>query len=289
MGKSKETAPAPPNAQGLANTQFQANRDAAIESALLNQLDEFTPFGRKIYTGEIGTPDRTVTTALTPEGQAILDQRNKASMKYGQIGNEYLEAVAPALSTPPDFSGIGPGPQVGQESYDRAYDAIIARNQPRADRARDAMMTRLSNQGLDAGSEAYDTATDEFNRGETDFGLAAQQAAMGQQARQYSLESAAYNQARNDMIAERAQPLNELAALSSGQQFQYPQFQGGGGVNLNPANIADMEYANYQGALNAYNQNQNYDAINRQGIYDLLGTAAMAGGMSYGGPGWGVA
>ena len=81
MGKSKETAPAPPNAQGLANTQFQANRDAAIESALLNQLDEFTPFGRKIYTGEIGTPDRTVTTALTPEGQAILDQRNKASMK----------------------------------------------------------------------------------------------------------------------------------------------------------------------------------------------------------------
>ena len=182
MGKSKETAPAPPNAQGLANTQFQANRDAAIESALLNQLDQSTPFGDMTYTGEIGTPDRTVTTALTPEGQAIL-------------------------------------------------------------------------------------------------GLAAQQAAMGQQARQYSLESEAYNQARNDMIAERAQPLNELAALSSGQQFQYPQFQSGGGVNLNPAPIADMEYANYQAALDAYNQNQTYDAINRRGLYDLLGTGAMAYGM----------
>jgi hypothetical protein len=289
MGKSNDSAPAPPDPVATSNAQASANRAAIRESALMNQIGQNTPYGSLFYTGEIGSPDRAVNTTLTPAQQAMLDQQNAASLQYGQIANNQLGVVADQFSSPVDFSSVGPAPQAGQGAWQNSYDALVARNQPRADRERDAMMTRLSNQGLDAGSAAYAAATDEFNRSQTDFGLAAQQAAMAQQAQQYSLESAAYNQARNDLMAQRNQPLNELAALASGQQIQNPAFQGQSNYSVGAAPIADAIYGNYQGQMNAFNQSQANDAANRQGIYDLLGTAAMAGGMSYGGPGWGVA
>ena len=288
MGKSNDSAPAPPDPVATANAQASANRAAIRESALMNQIGQNTPYGSLFYTGEIGSPDRAVNTTLAPAQQAMLDQQNDASLQYGQIANNQLGVVADQFSSPVDFSSVGPAPQAGQGAWQNSYDALVARNQPRADRERDAMMTRLSNQGLDAGSAAYAAATDEFNRGQTDFGLAAQQAAMAQQAQQYSLESAAYNQARNDLMAQRNQPLNELAALASGQQIQNPAFQGQSNYSVGAAPIADAIYGNYQGQMNAFNQNQANNAANRQGLYDLLGTAAMAGGMTYGGPGWGV-
>ena len=288
MGKSNDSAPAPPDPVATANAQAAANSAAVRESALMNQIGQNTPYGSLFYTGEIGSPDRAVNTTLAPAQQAMLDQQNAASLQYGQIANNQLGVVADQFSSPVDFSSVGPAPQAGQGAWQNSYDALVARNQPRADRERDAMMTRLSNQGLDAGSAAYAVATDEFNRGQTDFGLAAQQAAMAQQAQQYSLESAAYNQARNDLMAQRNQPLNELAALASGQQIQNPAFQGQSNYSVGAAPIADAIYGNYQGQMNAFNQSQANDAANRQGIYDILGTAAMAGGMTYGGPGWGV-
>ena len=279
MGKSNDSAPEPPDPVATANAQASANRAAIRESALMNQIGQNTPYGSLFYTGEIGSPDRAVNTTLTPAQQDMLDQQNAASLLYGQIANNQLGVVADQFSSPVDFSSVGPPPQAGQGAWQNSYDALVARNQPRADRERDAMMTRLSNQGLDAGSAAYAAATDEFNRSQTDFGLAAQQAAMGQQAQQYSLESAAYNQARNDLMAQRNQPLNELAALASGQQIQNPAFQGPSNYSVGAAPIADAIYGNYQGQMNAFNQNQANNAANRQGLYDLLGTGALAYGM----------
>tara|TARA_R110000803_G_scaffold196786_1_gene260204 strand:- start:112 stop:1146 length:1035 start_codon:yes stop_codon:yes gene_type:complete len=276
MGKSNSSAPAAPDPYATAAAQASANSAAVRESALMNQIGQNTPYGNLFYSGEIGSPDRAVNTTLAPAQQAMLDQQNAASLQYGEIANKQLGAVADQFSSPADFSSLGGVPQAGQEAWQNSYDALVARNQPRADRQLSAMQTQLSNQGLDAGSAAYGTAMEDYNRGQNDFGLAAQQAAMGQQAQQYGLDSAAYSQGLGALMAERNQPLNELAALASGQQIQNPAFQGQSNYNVGAAPIADSIYGNYQGQMNAFNQSQANDAANRQGLYDLLGTGATA-------------
>ena len=288
MGKKNSSQPAPPDPVAVSNAQASANSAAVRESALMNQIGQSTPYGDLFYTGEIGGPDRKVHTTLAPAQQAMLDQQNDASLQYGEIAKNQLGAVANQFSSPIDLLSLGPVPQAGQEAWQKSFDTLVARNQPRADRERDAMMTQLSNQGLDAGGAAYGTAMDEYNRAQSDFALAAQQAAMGQQTQQYNLDSAAYGQRLGALMTERNQPLNELAALASGQQIQNPGFQGQSNYNVAAAPIADAIYGNYQGQMNSYNQDQANNNAQRQGIYNLLGTAAMAGGMSYGGPGWGV-
>ena len=278
MGKSNSSAPAAPDPYATAAAQASANSAAVRESALMNQIGQNTPYGNLFYSGEIGSPDRAVNTTLAPAQQAMLDQQNAASLQYGEIANKQLGAVADQFSSPADFSSLGGVPQAGQEAWQNSYDALVARNQPRADRQLSAMQTQLSNQGLDAGSAAYGTAMEDYNRGQNDFGLAAQQAAMGQQAQQYGLDSAAYSQGLGALMAERNQPLNELAALASGQQIQNPAFQGQSNYNVGAAPIADSIYGNYQGQMNAYNRDQAGDAAERQGIYSLLGSGAGAFG-----------
>ena len=278
MGKSNSSAPAAPDPYATAAAQASANSAAVRESALMNQIGQNTPYGNLFYSGEIGSPDRAVNTTLAPAQQAMLDQQNAASLQYGEIANKQLGAVADQFSSPADFSSLGGVPQAGQEAWQNSYDALVARNQPRADRQLSAMQTQLSNQGLDAGSAAYGTAMEDYNRGQNDFGLAAQQAAMGQQTQQYNLDSAAYAQGLGSLMTERNQPLNELAALASGQQIQNPAFQGQSNYNVGAAPIADAIYGNYQGQTNAYNQNQASDAAQRQGIYSLLGSGAGAFG-----------
>jgi len=114
MGKSNDSAPAPPDPVATANAQASANRAAVRESALMNQIGQNTPYGSLFYTGEIGSPDRAVNTTLAPAQQAMLDQQNAASLQYGQIANNQLGVVADQFSSPVDFSSVGPAPQAGR-------------------------------------------------------------------------------------------------------------------------------------------------------------------------------
>ena len=222
---------------------------------------------------------RTVTTTLAPDQQAMLDQMNRAGLRFGDIANRQLEAVGDRFAEPVVYNQAPP--TAGPEAYQRAYDALVARNQPRADRERDAMMTRLSNQGLDAGSAAYAAATDEFNRSQNDFGLAAQREAMQQQAAQFGLDSSAYQQAIQAQLGQRQAPLNELAALLSGQQIQNPQFMNTANYNVAPVDIMGATYGSYNAQANRAAQEQAAAVAQAQGISNLLGSAAMGAGMIF--------
>ena len=63
MGKS---APKPPDPVKTAEAQAEFNREAARESALMNQINQVTPWGQQRWTGELGSPDRTQHTILNP-------------------------------------------------------------------------------------------------------------------------------------------------------------------------------------------------------------------------------
>ena len=275
MGKS--SSPTPPNPQATAASQASANRDAVRESALTSQINQVTPYGSLRYTGSVGEPDRTAWQTLAPAQQQMLNQANQAGMQYGQIANSQLGQVAGTLSTPFDINSLGPTPTADPAAWQRAYDSIIQRNQPQADQQRAAMQTQLANQGIDLGSEAYRNANDIYNRGQNDFALGAQGLATGQQQADFGMQQGAYNQALQSALTGRQVPMNELAALMSGQQVQQPQFVNSGQYNVAPADIMGATYGNYNAEINAA-------AAKNQGLYGLYGAGLQAA--AYTSPEW---
>lgn len=228
------------------------------------------------YIDGSGTPRYAATTTLSPEQQAILDQRNQASQQYGEIANAQLGRVGERLSQPLDYSSLGAAPQADQAAWDTAYNALISRNQPQADQRLSALETRLANQGITYGSDAWKAAMDDYNRGQNDFGIAAQLAATGEMGQRFNMEALARDRAINEMIQQRQIPLNELAAMFSGTQVQAPNFVSTPQTAIGQTPIADSIYASYNGQMNAYNANLQNQAANNQGLYGLLGAGAKA-------------
>lgn len=206
----------------------------------------------------------------------MLDLTNQAGIKYGQTANTQLGAVSDRLAQPVDFGSLGAAPQVNEQTRQAATQAILARMQPQRDQQRMALEARLANQGIAAGSTAYNRSFDEINRANTDAMLAADAQGGNEMARMYGLESSARDRAINEMVQQRQIPLNELAALLSGAQVQGPQFVPTPQGQIQPADIQGATYGSASLANNQYGQQMGQQTGNNQGLYGLLGTGAMA-------------
>ena len=68
----KPSAPKPPDPVKTAAAQARLNREAAYDSARLNQINQWTPWGGSYWTGEIGDPNRTQHTVYNPTVGRIL-------------------------------------------------------------------------------------------------------------------------------------------------------------------------------------------------------------------------
>lgn len=278
------SAPSPPPAPDPAKTaaaQAAANKEAAISQAQINMINQQTPFGSLEYTqrgtAPDGTPQYTATQTLSPEQQQMLDLTNQAGIKFGQTANQQLGAVSERLAQPLDFSSLGPAPEVNEETRQATAQAMFDRLNPQFDRDRQALETRLANQGItDVNSQAYQDAVDELARARNDARLAVQSQAGNEMARLFGLESTARNQGINEMVQQRQIPLNELAAMLSGTQVQSPSFVNVPQTQINPADIMGATYASNNAAQQNYAQQMANERANRQGLYSLLGTGAQA-------------
>ena len=283
MGKDSPSAPAPPNPKATAAAQAAANKETAITQAQLNMVNQQTPYGSLTYeqtgTSAEGTPQYTATQGLAPAQQQMLDLQNQAGIGYGQTANTLLGNVSSQLGQPLDIASLGAVPGAGQEGWNNAYNAIIQRNQPQADRALSALETRLATQGIPLGSEAYGSAMDDYGRQQTDYDLAAQAAATGQQQAQYGMDQTAYQQGLSNLLTSRSQPLNELAAMLTGAQVQQPGFINPPQTGVAPTDVMGATYGSYNGQVNAYNSQLQNQAAQNQGLYGLLGTGALGFGM----------
>ena len=181
-----------------------------------------------------------------------------------------LGAVQEQLGRPFEFD---PGPY-GDAAMGRTAveTALMERLQPQLDRDRAAMETRLANQGIMLGSEAYRNAMDQFERQVADQRLAVVGAAGQEENRMAALRQ----QRLQEQLALRGQPINEATALLTGQMVGAPSF-----VNTPQTNVAPTDYLGavqmQQAALqNQYNQRmQNYQT-QLSGLYGL-GSAALGG------------
>ncbi|RVH49330.1 tail fiber domain-containing protein [Sinorhizobium meliloti] len=151
----------------------------------------------------------------------------------GQIQNQLGNAGDITRSYETDFSA----------DRQRVEDALMQRLNPQMERDRAALETRLANQGLQPGSEAYNRAIDEANRSSTDARLGAILSAGQEQSRLAGLanqsatfQNSAQQQAYNQMLGsgqfanaaqaqQYAQNANNMQMGNAAQQQQFGQNQ----------------------------------------------------------------
>lgn len=214
MGKR---TPKAPDYAGAAQATAAGNADAARIAAKANRVSEYTPWGNRVYTqGVDGDQDQwRVDVVLSPEQQAQLNIENSLNTGLLNTANQGLNYAAGQISKPGvDVSKL---PQFAVNPGQTAQDAIMSRLEPNFNRAEDLMRTRLANQGIMGGSEAYNREVEQFNQGRNDAytQAALQGMGIGNQTRQQAFEETAYNQ---------MQPINVINALRTGTQVNSPQF-----------------------------------------------------------------
>lgn len=256
---------------------MQGGQGAGAMGAMPNPADFYT---------QPGVDRWQAVTQLSPEQQRLYDLTTQAGERYGMLTNQQLEALQGLLSQPIDLGSLGAAPVANEETRQATADAMMGRLQPQMQADRQRLEARLANQGLRPGSVAYNRALDALMRSETDARLAVDAAAGSEMARLFGLEGAARDRAVNEMVLQRSQPLNELAAMFSGSQVQAPQFAPTPQAGVAAPNVMDAIYANYQGQLNQWNQQQQRGAQRNQGLFGLLGAGANIAASTYGGGGW---
>lgn len=283
MGKDSPSPPQPPDPAATAAAQQGLNREAVLESARVNQINQVTPYGNVTFSGEVGSPERTQTLTLPASVQAILNQQRGIAGDLTGFAQQFIPRVAQGLSTPFNTADFGEAPVASPEERQRIERNLFERQEPLFERDEDRLRDRLANQGIAQGSEAFSGEFDDFNRFRNDARLASINAAGNEYARDFALQNQTYQQRIADALLNRTQGLNEVSALLQGAPaIQQPQLPGIGQGQIAPGDFQGAQALNYQGLLNNYNQqlgaqNSRYGAL--AGLAGALGGGALAGGL----------
>jgi hypothetical protein len=278
-------APTPADPAKTAAAQTQSNVDTAVANTWLNNANKSGPLGSVTYD-QTGTqmvngqeiPTFTETTTLSPEQQRLYDQQTALGGQMNDIAGRQLTTLDNTLSTPLSFDGLPEAPTADRQQY---VDALSARLQPELDRQRAALETKLANQGIMPGSEAYREAIALNDRSMNDAYTQSILNAGNYAQQEYGMGTDARNRAIQEQLTLRNQPINEIGALMSGGQVTMPQFQAYQGGNIAGTDVAGITQQGYQNQLKAYEQQMNAQNAMFGGIAGLAGTGvkAMFGGL----------
>lgn len=236
---SKPDTPPAPDYTGAANATASGNVDAIKAQTQANRVNTYTPYGSVEYTkGVNGNPDAWASkTTLSPEQQKILDQSQGLQSAFGDIAQSALPQVQSAVAEGIDWGAL-PAAQIN--AGQTAQDAIMSRLEPQFANEKKANETRLANQGIYEGSDAYSGSMNQLAQQKNDAYVQAalQGINTGTAQRQQGL---AEQQLKANM------PINLINALRTGTQVVTPQ-----GANVSQAGAAGgADYTT--AAQNAYN------------------------------------
>ena len=261
MGKQK--APTPPDPMETSAAQTGTNIGTAIANNTMGMVNQYTPDGSLTYettgtqsytdpyTGQTyDLPQYSATTQLSPEQQAIQEQNRAAQLNLASVANERSDFLQNYL----------PGTEAVTDQIDnKLYDMGAQRLDPRFQQQESDLRSRLAQQGITPGSEAFNREMTNMSQGRND----------------------AYNQlalsGRGQALAEVNQPINQITALLSGSQVSNP--------NVNMAQPAQIATTDNAGLINA-NYNQRYQGVadanaNKSallgGLFDAAGAVGSAG------------
>jgi hypothetical protein len=260
----KPKAPAAPDPNVVANAQNQQNQQAANYNAALNRTNTYTPYGSQEYSvsgtdPRTGAPIYRQDIKLDPQLEQAYRQQLSQNLQLGDAAGSKIGEIqgqSPfSLSGLPEISGDYEG--LRKQQSDAVYGRQAAYLDPQFKQGEDALRSRLANQGVVEGTEAYTNAMGDFNRGkEFSYGQARDSAvaAGGQEAdRAYGQQLSTRNQMLSEYLTGRQQPYSELAQLRGLSPVDMPQFQGMSEVGINPSDITGAIGQQYQGQMDAYN------------------------------------
>ena len=290
MGSSKGgSAPQAPDPSQVIGQQTQSNVNTAVANSYLNRVNQYGPQGSKTYVegpartvGGVSVPSWSEYTTLSPEQQKIYDSQTQLTQGTSDLANKYVGRIGEATAQPFNYDGLPDAPVYDEAYRQQQKDAIIARNQPNMDRDSEALRTRLANQGISLGTEAWRGAQDDYNRGVNDFRLGADVQAGNAAAQAYGLEASTRDRAIQERTALRTQPINEVAALlGTGNGVSMPQFSQVPQVQVQPTDVMGAYGQQYAGQMAQWQQGQKSNNAALGGLFGLAGTI---GGAYLGGP-----
>jgi len=192
--------------------------------------------------------------------QRLTGQANLGQM--GQAEAQLRAGQAPNLQT-------SLGQNVGMAGWDRASDLLMQRLNPQIEQSQDRLRAQLANQGIVAGTEAYDRAMMQQGQRENDLRTQAQLQAQGIQQNLFGQELAAGQFGNQAMLGQNQAQLQNLGFTNQAQQADFANQLAGMGFNnqqiqqmyqnqmgqqqVNNA-IAQQEYANRMAGANLSNQ-----------------------------------
>ena len=235
MGK-RSSAPPPPDYRAAAQETAAGNLESARLAARANRVDQFTPYGSLTYT-DLGNDRWRQDMRLTPQAQQALNQQLDLNQKYGEVANIGFDRARSIFENPqldtsnlPQINPLNQGSLSGVRNFDAsglndvrgidlnslprgavnagqtAQQAILSRLNPQLQQQEEALRTRLANQGITLGSDAY-------NREMLAHGQRANDLTMQAALQGINLDQAARQQAFGEQQALSA---NDLARRQAG-------------------------------------------------------------------------
>lgn len=261
------SAPTPPDPNATAAAQTGMNRDTALSTQLTNMTNQVTPSGSLNYnqtgnntyvdsTGKtVSIPQFTATQSLSPTEQGIFNTGETTKQNLANIGADQSAKIGGILGTNVDLSN--------DAVEGRLMDLGSKRLDPMFARSDDALRTRLSNQGIEPGSQAWNAEMTQAGQTKND--------AYNQ------LLLTGHQQGVSDIMAQRNAPINEISALMSGSQVSQPNF-----TNTPQTQVAGVDYGGmvnnqYQGQVQQQQIAQSGQNALMGGLFGLAGSAATAG------------
>lgn len=221
------STPSQPDPMATAQAQGAMNRDTANYQQSLNMMDQITPYGNVTYT-QTGqktfkdsagrtqyVPSYTATQTLTPEQQRIKEQSDAASYNLSKLANTQSSFLNDYMAKPFSYNR--------SDLEDYVYNLGTQRLDPRFAKEEQSARAQLINSGIRPGTPAYQAAMDQLGQNRND---AYNQLALG-----------ANDQAFNQALTVRNQPINEIGALMGGSQVQQPNY-----VQTPQSQVAGVDY-----------------------------------------------
>jgi len=261
--------PAPPDPKETSAAQTGTNIGTAIANNTMGMVNQVTPDGSMTYSSN-GTqtytdpytgktyeiPKYTATTTLSPTGEAIKAQSDGAKLNLATIGNDQSSFLKEYLSQPWN---------AGTDAIEsRLWDLNMKRLEPQFARDEESLRTRLTNQGITPGSEAWTREMD------------AMRSAKGNTWNDLALSGR--SQAFGELQALRNQPINEISALLSGSQVSNPSVSMYQPQGAATTNVAGLIGDNYNQKMDIYKQSAAQRQSLMGGLFGLA-SAGITGGM----------
>lgn len=271
--------------------------NAAYQAALSQYEDasnaQFTATGQGYssappeLTSYAQSPTYTQNINLSPAEQTILDQQQGNIIQQGQNATTAQNNVTNLLQTPYNLQGNIPQTLSGgdqQADLQNAENSLYGQQtqylDPQFSQEQSQLQAQLQNQGLAPGSNAYNTAMQNFGlQKQQAYSNAADTATSGGAAYQAQLsQTGLANQAQQAQLytQQYQEPLNLYSSLMSGTSPTMPQFSGVNTASAAPTNVLGAYQNSYQDQLNAYNAQTGASNSTTSGLFGLGGSALSA-------------